>query len=131
MARGNHATRIASVNQVRGNLPAAGDAENGIEFAYGATGSATRNEVSDLVYAPCDSQTDNSCDSGSASGILVYDGPGVTITSNRVSNTQDGIAVDGVSTGADSARSRATLWTGRWSMMVFMWRFEPRYNQRQ
>lgn len=103
VARGNHATLIASVNQVRGNLPAAGDAENGIEFAYGATGSATSNEVSDLVYAPCDSQTDNSCDSGSASGILVYDGPGVTITSNRVSNTQDGIAVDGVSTGADSA----------------------------
>ena len=96
VARGSDVTLKANLNQVRGNLPTAGDAENGIEIAYGATGTVTNNTVSDLIWAPCVSQTDGSCDPGSASGILVYDSPNVTINTNHVNNTQGGIAVVGI-----------------------------------
>ncbi len=91
---GNEAGTTLTVtgNQVRGQGATSGAAENGIQIAFGATGAIRSNTVIDEVWAPCVSLSD--C-AWSATGILVYDSPGVTISSNRVGNTQGGIAVVG------------------------------------
>jgi hypothetical protein len=100
VARGAGAKLTATLDMVHGNYPNEGDAENGIEIAYGATGSITNNTLADFIYGPCDSQAD--CTSGSASGILLFEpsAANVTISLNHVSNTQGGINVYGVSTPA-------------------------------
>jgi parallel beta-helix repeat protein len=83
------ATLIATGNTVLGQGPTTGAAENGIEIAFGAAGKITGNSVSDLVYSP---------GTATATGILLFDSGGVTITGNTVGNTQGGIALaeDGV-----------------------------------
>ena len=104
VARGSGATLHAILDQVRGNLPAEGDAENGIEIAYGATGSATNNTVSDFIWTG-DTPSD---EANAADGILVYHSPNVAITANHVSNTQFGIAVVGDGTSATAGETIKT-----------------------
>ena len=91
-------TMNAVLNQVRGQGPTAGAAENGIQIADGAEGKVANNSVIDLIYSPCVSISD--C-AATASGILVDDSQGINITSNHVGNTQGGIAI--VGDGASSA----------------------------
>jgi parallel beta-helix repeat protein len=81
----------ASLNQVRGQGPTNGAAENGIQLGFGATGTVNVNTVIDEIWAP-----DTSSDTGdAAAGILVYDAANVNISSNRVGNAQFGIGVVG------------------------------------
>ena len=76
-------------NTVIGQGPTTGAAENSIQIGFGATGSISKNTVGSDVWAP-----DNIGDPGdAAAGILVYASPGVSISTNSVSNTQFGIAV--------------------------------------
>jgi hypothetical protein len=67
-----------------------GAGENGIQFGYGAAGSASSNTVTGNVWAP-----DTFGDTGdAATGILVYGSPNISLTSNNISNSQFGIATD-------------------------------------
>lgn len=62
-------------------------AENGIQVGFGATGTVTKNTVSDTIWGP-----DTSSDTGdAASGILIYASEGFAITSNKVNSSQFGI----------------------------------------
>ena len=84
----------ATGNTVLGQGPTTGAAENGIEIAFGAKGKITGNSVSDFVFSP---------GSVGASGILLFDSGGVTITGNTVANTQGGIVIaETAPTNADS-----------------------------
>jgi hypothetical protein len=91
-------TLNAVVNQVRGQGPTTGAAENGIQIADGANGEAVNNTVIDLIYSPCVSISN--C-AAIGDGILVFDSQGITVRSNHVGNTQGGIAIEG--DGASSA----------------------------
>jgi len=96
VARQPFSTANINNNTVTGQGVTSGAAENSIEIAFGATGSITYNTVSADEYI--DAAT------ASAAGILVYQGYGVTISHNTVSNTQTGIGVYPVSPGdSDSA----------------------------
>jgi parallel beta-helix repeat protein len=65
-----------------------GAAENGIQFGFGAAGSATTTTVNGNVYAPdVFGETGNA-----AAGILIYGSQNIVLTSNNVSNSQFGIA---------------------------------------
>jgi hypothetical protein len=79
-------------NVVVGQGPWNGAGQNSIQVAFGATGSVKSNTVGSDVWAP-----DVFGDTGdAAAGILVgYGSENVTISSNQVSNTQYGIAVEG------------------------------------
>jgi parallel beta-helix repeat protein len=83
-ADGNGTTFTISNNDVVGQGPTTGAAENGIQLSDQATGTVYNNRVVDDVYSP---------GSYGASGILVYDTGSVIIQSNTVSNTQYGIVV--------------------------------------
>jgi len=72
-------------NTVFGQGPTMGAAENGIQFGFGATGSANSNTVMDNVYSP---------GSAAAAGILVFASANVTVKSNTVGNAQLGISFD-------------------------------------
>src|SRR5271156_5578768 len=87
-------------NEVRGQGPTNGAAENGVQLGFGATGRVNGNTVIDDIWAP-----DISSDSGdAATGILIFDVAGATVVNNHVGNTQFGIAVAGDTTGeADDA----------------------------
>jgi hypothetical protein len=90
-------------NDVVGQGPTDGAAENSIQIGFGATGSITSNTVGSDVWAP-----DVFGDTGdAAAGILVYASPNVAIKSNNVSNTQFGIAI--VSDPTLGAADGATL----------------------
>jgi hypothetical protein len=90
-------TLTVQSNNVQGQGPTTGAAENSIQLGFGATGSIIGNRVGGDIWAP-DTMSDTS---DAAAGILVYDSPGVTIKSNIVASTQYGIAV--VSDGSISA----------------------------
>jgi len=83
-ADGNGTTFTISNNDVVGQGPTTGAAENGIQLSDQATGTVYNNRVVDDVYSP---------GSYGASGILVYDTGNIIIESNTVSNTQYGIVV--------------------------------------
>jgi len=88
-------------NDVIGQGPTNGAAENSIQIGFGATGSITGNTVGGDVWAP-----DVFGDTGNAAaGLLVYASSNVPIKSNNVSNTQFGIAIvsDPTLGAADSA----------------------------
>jgi len=90
-------------NDVIGQGPTNGAAENSIQIGFGATGSITSNSVGSDVWAP-----DVYGDTGNAAaGLLVYASPNVAIKSNSVNNTQYGIAV--VSDPTYGAADGATL----------------------
>jgi parallel beta-helix repeat protein len=103
-------TMNAVLDQVRGQGPTTGAAENGIQIADGAKGEAVSNSVADVVYSPCVSLAD--C-GATATGILVYDSANITISSNHVSNTQGGVAIvgDGASP-ADNATISSNVLNG-------------------
>ncbi len=83
-------------NEVRGQGPTNGAAENGIQLGFGATGKVNANTVIDEIWAP-----DTASDSGDAAvGILIFDVAGASVLTNHVGNTQFGIAVAGDTTGA-------------------------------
>jgi parallel beta-helix repeat protein len=98
----------AVLNQVRGQGPTTGAAENGIQIADGAEGEVANNSVIDLIYSPCVSISD--C-AATANGILVDDSQGINITSNHVGNTQGGVAIvgDGASSADDQTISGNVL----------------------
>jgi parallel beta-helix repeat protein len=83
-ADGSGTTITISGNDVVGQGPTTGAAENGIQVSDGAVGSVFNNRVVDDIYSPGEY---------GASGILVYDSGSLTIQSNTVSNTQYGIVV--------------------------------------
>jgi len=85
-------TMNAVLNQVRGQGPTTGAAENGIQIGYGAEGGVTNNSVIDMIYSPCVSTSD--C-GAIADGILVYDSHGISVTNNHVGDTQGGVAIVG------------------------------------
>jgi hypothetical protein len=77
-----------SGNNVVGQGPTNGAAENGIQIGFGASGNISFNSVTDNVWAP-----DTISDSGdAASGILAYAASHVSIFRNIVNNSQFGIA---------------------------------------
>ncbi len=78
-------TVTISSNRVFGQGPTTGAAENGIQFGFGAGGSAVSNTVMDNVYSP---------GTAAATGILVYASANVSVTSNIVGNSQLGISFD-------------------------------------
>jgi parallel beta-helix repeat protein len=82
-------------NSVVGAGPV-GIAQNGIQIGYGATGRVENNTVAD------DISTETS--DGTASGILIYDSGGMTITGNSVTYTQNGIPIqtDGTQSANDN-----------------------------
>jgi parallel beta-helix repeat protein len=93
-------TLTVSSNEVRGQGPTNGAAENGVQLGFGATGRVNGNTVIDEIWAP-----DTSSDSGDAAvGILIFDVADASVVNNHVGNTQFGIAVAGDTTGeADDA----------------------------
>jgi parallel beta-helix repeat protein len=97
-ADGSGTTVTISGNDVVGQGPTTGVAENGIQVSDGATGSVYSNKVVDDVYSPGEY---------GAAGILVVDAGSLTIQSNVVSNTQYGILVytDGVLNADDNTIS--------------------------
>jgi hypothetical protein len=90
-------------NDVIGQGPTNGAAENSIQIGFGATGTITSNTVGSDVWAP-----DVFGDTGNAAaGLLVYASSNAAIKSNNVSNTQFGIAI--VSDPTLGAADGATL----------------------
>lgn len=87
------ALSFISKNTVTGIGPTDVIAQNGIQLGYGASGSISGNNVSNLVYSPA---------TVGASGILLYDIPlaGALVASqvgkNIVSNAQYGVVLDAV-----------------------------------
>ncbi len=77
-------------NTVLGIGPTPLIAQNGIEFAYGSTGSVTDNNASGFVYTPCVSTTNCSY---SSTGVLIYDSTGVTMSGNTLGQSQGAIFV--------------------------------------
>jgi hypothetical protein len=74
-------------NTIVGQGQQAGVPQNGIQVGYGATGSVISNFVLDNVYNGTNT-------SGiSSSGILIYASKGITVSQNRISNTQFAVAM--------------------------------------
>ncbi len=90
-------------NDVIGQGPTNGAAENSIQIGFGATGTITSNTVGSDVWAP-DVFGDTA---DAAAGLLVYASPNAAVKSNNVSNTQFGIAI--VSDPNYGAADSATL----------------------
>jgi Periplasmic copper-binding protein (NosD) len=82
-ADGAGTTFTISGNDVVGQGPTSGAAENGLQLSDGAQGTVYNNRVVDDIWTG----------GGEASGILVYDTGQLTIQSNTVSDTQYGIVV--------------------------------------
>jgi parallel beta-helix repeat protein len=101
---GTGQTLIATENYIVGQGATTGAAENGIQIAFGATGTVSGNYVIDDVWAP-----DVFGDTGdAAAGILLYDTTGTpSVKNNTVGNTQFGIVVD-----TDTGMTGATSVTG-------------------
>lgn len=90
---GNEAgtTLIATGNDVVGQGPTNGAAENGIQIGFGASGTVSGNTVIDDIWLP-----DTSSDPGdAAAGILLVDtvNNAATVKLNTVGNTQFGIVL--------------------------------------
>jgi hypothetical protein len=81
-------TVTITANNVVGQGPTTGAAENSIQVGFGATGTVHGNVAMDDVFSP----DTISSPGNAASGILVFASTGVTVTNNTVGNTQFGIA---------------------------------------
>jgi len=79
-------------NVVSGVGPTTGAASNGIQIGFGASGSVTRNVVTNNVWSPCVSPT--VC-AFNATGILVYQSNGISLNSNSLATNQVGIYIGG------------------------------------
>jgi hypothetical protein len=82
-ADGAGTTFTITGNDVVGQGPTSGAAENGIQVSDGAQGTVYNNRIVDDIWTG----------GGEASGIIVYDTGGLTIQANTVSDTQYGIVV--------------------------------------
>jgi hypothetical protein len=83
-------------------------AENGVQIGFGATGTVSANIVSDNIWGPDTfSQPYNG-----ASGILVFASNGITVSSNYVSSSQFGIALDTDGAGYCTNNQGATVSCG-------------------
>ncbi len=98
-ANGTGAFATITSNNIQGQGPTTGAAENSVQIAFGAGGTISTNKVGGDIWAP-----DTNTDTGdAAAGLLVYNSPGVTIKSNVIGSTQFGIAVVGYNGNADGA----------------------------
>jgi autotransporter-associated beta strand protein len=86
MMRGNNLTATVSGNTVVGSGAVDFIAQNGIEFAFGATGTIQDNTVSGFTYTPAQTPQDDAC------GILIYSGS-ATISHNSVTSCQYGVGL--------------------------------------
>jgi hypothetical protein len=94
-------TLTVTGNYVQGSgvqLNPAGAAQNGIEIAFGATGSVKSNTVIDNVWScPVAGAGGSGCTVSSASDILLYDAEensGIEVESNTLGNSQIPIALE-------------------------------------
>lgn len=81
-------TVTITANNVVGQGPTTGAAENSIQVGFGASGTVRGNVAMDDVFSP----DTISSPGNAASGILVFASTGVTVVNNTVGNTQFGIA---------------------------------------
>jgi len=82
---GDLATARIFNNTATGSGETGDIAQNGIQFGYGATGTAHRNTVDGNWYTGAE---------WSACGILIFESDDVSVQGNRVSGSQTGIAVE-------------------------------------
>jgi parallel beta-helix repeat protein len=85
-------TATITTNTVTGIGPTTGAAQNGIQVAFGATGSITGNTIADNIWATCVSTSDCSTN---ATGILVFESDGIVVASNTTGSNQIGIFIGG------------------------------------
>lgn len=90
----NEAGTQASIdsNTVTGIGPTTGAAQNGIQVAFGATGSVTGNTIADNVWATCISPSQCATN---ATGILVIESDGIEVANNTSGSNQIGIFIGG------------------------------------
>jgi nitrous oxidase accessory protein NosD len=87
---GTQATIAA--NTVTGIGPTTGAAQNGIQIAFGATGSITGNSIADNIWSPCVSPTQCATN---ATGVLVTGSDGILVVNNTTGVNQIGIFIGG------------------------------------
>jgi hypothetical protein len=88
-----------ATNTVTGIGPTPGAAQNGIQVAFGATGSITGNTVADNIWSKCVSTSDCATN---ATGILVIESNGIVVTNNTAGSNQVGIFIGGNSSSVHS-----------------------------
>jgi hypothetical protein len=81
-----------ATNTVTGIGPTPGAAQNGIQVAFGATGSITGNTIADNIWSKCVSTSDCATN---ATGILVIESNGIVVTNNTTGSNQVGIFIGG------------------------------------
>ncbi|MGA8142973.1 MAG: NosD domain-containing protein [Candidatus Acidiferrales bacterium] len=79
-------------NTVTGLGPTPAIAQNGIQIAFGATGSVTGNSVADNVFSACVSP--EQC-ATNAAGILIFESDSVDVENNTAGTNQIGIFIGG------------------------------------
>ncbi len=100
VANGNSTVTVSNCS-VQGLGPVPYIAQNGIQFGWGATGSAMRNTVTGHSYVPTDGHGDGSA----SAGVLIYGEPsgfttGIQVTGNTLTENDNGVAL--VNCGDDS-----------------------------
>jgi nitrous oxidase accessory protein NosD len=88
-----------ATNTVTGIGPTPGAAQNGVQVAFGATGSITGNAVADNIWSKCVSTSDCATN---ATGILVIESDGIVVTNNTTGSNQVGIFIGGNSSSVRS-----------------------------
>jgi hypothetical protein len=83
-------------------------AQNGVQIAFGATGTMENSQISgDSYNATCDTENYfTSC--YQAAGVLLYDAPGVVVSNSRVSLSDIGIFAGGDGTSPLSSNDNAS-----------------------
>ena len=79
-------------------------AQNGIQIAFGATGTLTNNNISDHVYGGCVSTVN--C-SAASTNVLVYQSDGVKLINNKTVTANVGIYYAGSSNGTIQGNASA------------------------
>ena len=79
-------------NVITGIGATTGAVQNGVQIGFGATGSITKNMISNNVWSTCTSL--QSCDN-TATGILVFQSDNVTVQQNKEGVAQVGISING------------------------------------
>ncbi len=79
-------------NAVTGDGPNSLIAQNGLQLAFGATGTIERNRVANHIYSVCSSQTN--CPTV-ATNVVIFNSAGVTIAHNTTIAAQVGVSVQG------------------------------------
>ena len=91
-ANGTGTQATITANAVTGIGPTTGAAQNGIQIAFGATGSITGNSIADNIWATCMSTTDCSTN---ATGVLVFESDGILVANNTTGSNNIGIFIGG------------------------------------